>query len=117
VGGGSLDGRERSRFARCPPRDDKAVAKMGHPAGCSLSTMGIDAALTELQVSPLCRTIEPSCSGRDDKVLVGMANALSRCYSYFRVATGSRMAARLAGRVPKITPTATEVAREMTAAQ
>src|ERR1035441_8254571 len=31
-------------------------------------------------------------------------------YSYFRVSTGSSRAARLAGTVPKITPTMTEVA-------
>lgn len=36
-------------------------------------------------------------------------------YSYLRVSTGSRRAARLAGSVPKMTPTKTEVMRAMTA--
>jgi len=49
----------------------------------------------------------------------GMTNKKARTddYSYLRVATGSNRAARLAGRVPKITPTMTDVARAMTALQ
>ncbi len=57
----------------------------------------------------------PPPAAKDDNfvgaVVVGVG------YSYLRVATGSSRAARLAGRVPKMTPTMTEVLRAMTAAQ
>src|SRR5580704_3394181 len=47
----------------------------------------------------------------------GAADPALACYSYLRVWTGSRRAARLAGSVPKSTPTRTEVESEMTADQ